>query len=318
VWLPEERRSWYLQEIRKLEQTRSPAQPRSQIVFEGNVPSDLRRNLELKRLLETTPPAAPPRAAVAWLGEAVAIKDPTSATFRRQGGNQLLVIGQDAAAARGIFSSAILSLAAQHPRPALRLFLLDGTPDDDPDHAAFTPIIGALGGSLEHVGAGQAKRIFEELGAELKRRQEGASGAPSVFVFLFDASRFRDLRKSDDDYGFSRRGDDEPLTPAQQLGEILKEGPALGIHVVAWFDTLNNVQRVLDRGALREFEMRVLFQMSANDSSALIDSPAANRLGPNRALFSSEEQGKLEKFRPYGVPSEEWLAEVRERLRARA
>ena len=53
--------------------------------------------------------------------------------------------------------------------------------------------------------------------------------------------------------------------------------------------------------------MRVLFQMSATDSSTLIDSPAASQLGRNRALFLHEEQERPEKFRPYGLPSQEWL-----------
>src|SRR6185312_4197212 len=61
----------------------------------------------------------------------------------------------------------------------------------------------------------------------------------------------------------------------------------------------------------------VLFQMSQNDSSSLIDSPVASRLGPQRALFHSEEVGALEKFRPYGLPSDEWLARVKERFAAR-
>jgi hypothetical protein len=63
---------------------------------------------------------------------------------------------------------------------------------------------------------------------------------------------------------------------------------------------------------LREFEMRVLFQMSVADSSNLIDSPLASKLGMHRALFHSEEQGRLEKFRPYGLPSEAWLPSVRD------
>jgi len=61
----------------------------------------------------------------------------------------------------------------------------------------------------------------------------------------------------------------------------------------------------------------VLFQMSQNDSSSLIDSPVASRLGPQRALFHSEEAGALEKFRPYGLPSDEWLAWVKERFASR-
>src|SRR2546430_12485844 len=52
-----------------------------------------------------------------------------------------------------------------------------------------------------------------------------------------------------------------------------------------------------DRASMREFDNRVLFQMSAADSSNLIDSPAANKLGTNRALAYSEEQGVMEKFR---------------------
>ena len=57
--------------------------------------------------------------------------------------------------------------------------------------------------------------------------------------------------------------------------------------------------------------------MSQNDSSSLIDSPVASRLGPQRALFHSEEAGALEKFRPYGLPSDEWLAWVKERFASR-
>jgi hypothetical protein len=58
--------------------------------------------------------------------------------------------------------------------------------------------------------------------------------------------------------------------------------------------------------------------MSATDSGGLLDSPAASKLGRNRALFSSEEQNRLEKFRPYGVPSEEWIKSVGEALRKRS
>ena len=58
--------------------------------------------------------------------------------------------------------------------------------------------------------------------------------------------------------------------------------------------------------------------MSPNDSGHLLDAPHASKLGPNRPLFSSEEQNRLEKFRPYGLPAEEWLEKVRDRFRERA
>jgi hypothetical protein len=69
--------------------------------------------------------------------------------------------------------------------------------------------------------------------------------------------------------------------------------------------------------SLKEFELRVIFQMSGADSSQLIDSPAAVKLGPQRALFIHEETGTLEKFRPYAFPSGEWLAGVSAAMQAR-
>ena len=59
----------------------------------------------------------------------------------------------------------------------------------------------------------------------------------------------------------------------------------------------------------------MLFQMSATDSSMLIDSPEAGKLGLHRALLYSEEQGTIEKFRPYAMPDEGWVREISERLR---
>jgi hypothetical protein len=55
--------------------------------------------------------------------------------------------------------------------------------------------------------------------------------------------------------------------------------------------------------------------MSANDSSNLVDSPAANKLGMFRALAYSEEQGTTEKFRPYALMPQPFLEEVRAKLR---
>ena len=50
--------------------------------------------------------------------------------------------------------------------------------------------------------------------------------------------------------------------------------------------------------------------MSANDSSNLIDSPAATMLGLHRALFHNERLGTLETFRPYAMPEDAWLEEI--------
>jgi hypothetical protein len=124
---------------------------------------------------------------------------------------------------------------------------------------------------------------------------------------VFGLQTLRDLRKDDDDFGFSRN--DKPPSPAKQFAALLREGPALGIHCIVWCDTLNNLNRAFDRQTLREFDQRVLLQMSAGDSSQLIDTPAASKLGANRALLADDTKNYTEKFRPYRVPSAEWLDE---------
>ena len=55
---------------------------------------------------------------------------------------------------------------------------------------------------------------------------------------------------------------------------------------------------------LRDFELRILFPMNAADSSNLIDSPLASRLGAGRAILYREDRGSVEKFRPYAAPAE--------------
>ena len=64
--------------------------PPPPIVFEGNVLADLADNPILKALAESPqwPESSP--AVPAWLGSAVAIKDPTAAVFLRQNGGNLL------------------------------------------------------------------------------------------------------------------------------------------------------------------------------------------------------------------------------------
>ncbi|GIW82800.1 MAG: hypothetical protein KatS3mg105_4607 [Gemmatales bacterium] len=158
-------------------------------------------------------------------------------------------------------------------------------------------------------GVRELPEIIGEIKAEVERRhQEHDADAGPIYLVIYNLQRFRDLRKAEDDFGFGM--DDKPANPAQQFSEILRDGSTVGIHTIAWCDSLNNVQRTLDRQSLREFEMRVLFQMSAADSSILIDTPAASKLGLYRALFYHEETGQIEKFRPYSLPSESWLAEA--------
>jgi len=162
---------------------------------------------------------------------------------------------------------------------------------------------------------------FAALTNEITRRQgEAAEDQVPIYVLIYDIQRFRDLRKADDDFGFSSRSyDDAPQAdpPSKMFLTVLRDGPPVGIHTIVWCDSVNNLQRTFDRSGTREFENRIMFQMSSNDSSTLIDSPAASKLGENRALYYSEEENRVEKFRPYGLPEAEWLEQVKARFASR-
>jgi hypothetical protein len=173
--------------------------------------------------------------------------------------------------------------------------------------------------AVKNVHSRELAQVMGQVASEVElRRDSTAENQAPIYLLIYDIQRFRDLRKGDDDFGFSSSfGEDKSASPSKSFLTILKDGPAVGVHTIVWCDSLNNLNRTFDRQGLREFEIRVLFQMSANDSSALIDSPAAGKLGPNRALFYSEEENRIEKFRPYGLPDPAWLDQIARRLQAR-
>jgi hypothetical protein len=157
--------------------------------------------------------------------------------------------------------------------------------------------------------------LLQELTQEMNRRLEAdLYQEPPLFFLVYGLQRYRVLRRQEDSFGFSMSEEPAAPKPDAQFAELLREGPAVGIHCLAWADTLATLERTCDRQTQREFDHRVLFQMSATDSSNLIDSPAANQLGFHRALLYSEEQGGFEKFCPYDQPSAEWLTSLVARM----
>jgi DNA segregation ATPase FtsK/SpoIIIE, S-DNA-T family len=313
VWLSDERREAYLKELHGRAQHQKPVLARTPIVFEGDAPADLGRNALLRKVLEAPTWPESPRSAQAWVGDAISIKDPTFALFRRQGGNHLLVVGQNDEAALGVMASSLISLAAQFPkassetvRQGARFYLLDGTPEDSPHAGALARIAAAIPHEAMIGGWREVPEILAVVAGEVTRRQEAKTDGPEIFLFIHDLPRFRDLRRREDDFSFSRK-DDEDASPADHIDLILREGSILGVHLVTWCDSVNNLNRCFTHQVLREFEMRVLFQMSPTDSGHMLDAPHASKLGPHRAFFSSEEQNRIEKFRPYGLPENSWM-----------
>jgi hypothetical protein len=213
-------------------------------------------------------------------------------------------MGQNEESAAAITEAVMLGLAAQTPAHDLPTFdILDGF---GPTHGRIRKICDAMPHESVHMEASNIQSAMEDLQKELDRRLlDPRASYPPRYLIITSLQSWRELRRQEDDFSFSV--DDGPATPDKALPNILKDGPAVGMHAIIWIDTFNNYNRFIDRSVQREFENRILFQMSQMDSSQLIDSPAAGRLGANRALVYCEEKGQIEKFRPWGLATESWI-----------
>jgi DNA segregation ATPase FtsK/SpoIIIE, S-DNA-T family len=316
VWLPDKVRDGYLSKIRDHAASSERRYSRP-IVFEGNAPAEVRENeaLESQLASQTTERTAIP---VVYLGAPNSIKGPTQAVFEQQSGNNLMVVGQREDAALAILSLSLLSLGAQFPTGELRIILVDGTAPETPERTYLDNVIAAVPHEIERPRAGDLPGVFQSVADDLQQRIDGEPGElhRRTFVIIHGLQKFKKLR-NEDDYGFST-DDSAPANPGTVLNNLLTEGAAYGMHVITTIDTLNNINRAISRKAQSEFEMRVLFQMSANDSASLIDSPKAGNLGLHRAIYYNEQEGHMETFRPYALPDSAWIKEVADRLKGRA
>ncbi len=316
VWLPDEERDTWLDQVSHL----AAAQPKpypSPIVFEGNAPADIRENDPLRAALDA-PPAAAPVSARCWLGAPNSIKGPTEVVFQRQSGSHLLIVGQRDEAALMMLGVSLLALAAQFPKGAAKFVLLHAAVPGTAEARFLEQIIHAVPHEIVVAQGQDVSSVMNDLAEELKSRNAGEGSAavpPAIFIFILGLHKFKKLRQ-EDDFSFSVSADAGP-NPGAQFNQLITEGSSQGLHLIATIDTLNSINRFMNRKALSEFEMRVVFQMSANDSASLIDSPKAGELGLHRAIFYNEHEGYLETFRPYAAPEPEWLAEVGEKLSRR-
>jgi hypothetical protein len=348
VWLPDYERDNYLRKIREWADKKKYPGP---IVFEGNAPADVSENLVLRAALESwgtfalapiggegrgegamvrdgrTPHPVPlpsegrgkqiPAQARIWLGAPNSIKGPTEAVFQRQSGSNLLIVGQSEERTLTLLSVALVSLAAQYPPGSARFFVLDSTPPGFPQRVVFQRILQAVPHEIIEVNNGNLAENMAVLAEELKQRT-GAENAqsPEIFILIQGLQSFKKLRQ-EDEFGFSSGDAEAGANPAAVFLNLISDGPARGIHAIAACDTYNNVTRFIGRKPLTEFEMRVLFQMSAADSASLIDNPDAATLGFHRALYYNDREGYVETFRPYAQPGGEWVEGVEKFLARR-
>jgi DNA segregation ATPase FtsK/SpoIIIE-like protein len=292
---------------------------RKPTVFEGNKLARLEDSEPLKKLILGEWEKDSKRTE-AWLGEPIKLSEkPVAVRFRRQAGNNLLVVAKEENEGVGMLAAAWLSLALQHAPATADFYIFNQTNSEE----AWFELLGEIGEMLPHrvekLNRHNLVEKLQQLNDEIAVRVDDSRGdGKTKYLLVFGLQRAKDLRVEDGGggrFGFSSK-EKEPEA-SELFAKILREGAEQGIHVLTWCDLANNVKRTLDRKSINEFNSRVAAMMSQDDSQLILDNAAASRLDrPHRAIFYDEDRpGYLEKFRPFAIPTDRnWWLKMTENL----
>ena len=243
--------------------------------------------------------AAPGHAVQAWLGEAIEIKPPTTATFERYIRSNLLIAGSEEHG-HGLLLATLLSAAIQCSPARVRFTIAEFTRPSSPFHGFFAPLE-----NLPHevriadrrTAAAALDDLIDDLDARLTA-SDGATAQPERFFLVAGMHRWHELL-AEGDYG-------RPSEISARLVRLADKGPDAGIHVVAWTDGYATAERALRRAGIGFFGLRaVLRVLSPTESDALLGVSAAASLDDDRALYRDTEwpAEQVEKFKPYSTAS---------------
>ncbi len=315
----------HLEELQAFAKNKKYEPPVPQRAFQGNANADVETDEVFTGLFRQilNIPYAPTHSlknVLAWIGDPIALQEhPTAISFRRQPGNNVLVVGQQDEVALGMIVIMLYCLTAQYAPGTTKFYVANYSYEDEQNSQVLPQVAQSLS---QHNIKILNRRTFPETIAQIADEVEARQAQEEIFrqpiyLFIYGLQRARDLRP-DESFGYSLNlgSDDvsEQVNLPKRFATILREGPDFGVHTIAWCDTYNNLNRSIEPRVLRDFDVRIAFQMSPNDSNNLIDSASASKLGYYRALSYRDETGKLEKFRPYALPGEEWRNKAAEQI----
>jgi S-DNA-T family DNA segregation ATPase FtsK/SpoIIIE len=208
--------------------------------------------------------------------------------------------------------AALLSILIQQRPENSRFYIADFTTADSEWAEHAEEIAHRFPGEISVIGRQrETGSLFATIAREVRLRGENSPRHGSIFLVLQGMHRIKSLRENMDD--------EDGNNSVELLQTILRDGPEVGVHVIAWADTLDNAKRGLSSKAIGEFGLRVGAAMSTGDSMNFLDNLAASKISKShRVIFADEDRpGQLVTFRPYAMPSLSWLGQTGQQMRAR-
>lgn len=320
-------------ELAKIPEATRPDDPSTnllgrQIIFEGHRPAiwnqaDIERGMAMA-------PKADANALRLVLGESLSIEPTITRPLSRQAGRNSIIVGNDEALAANLIATIVRGwsiMTENQPFPSI--CYLNGARVEDvhanqvrdwlnersqfyqntrPESAPTTEgdtvasqsesFVYSQGTQIDIVEPRGVDQAIEKIYSELTRRLEDRDQSfPSLVLIVVNLGRLRELRRNEE-FSFGSKASDKIATD-EAFSKILREGPNVGVFTLCWVDSWGTLSRFVPRQGLRDLEIRMLTQMSANDSNQLIDSSAANKLESHAMIYFDETDGKIVKFRPY-------------------
>lgn len=250
-----------------------------------------------------------------WLGAPMSLDEFVQVEWRRDAKQHFLIADVDEQEATGLLAAAWISLLETVPVQAQQFEVLDlGTPRKAWSEA-LRAIGAASGARYVELREDTLLDALDRLASLVEERTNARMyDEPTRFLILHGVHRLRELANASATYG-SARGTAGRRTISDALGSILREGAYVGVHVIAWCDTAENVRRVLEPGKLRgEFGIVAAGKQSDDMlSRALVGNGKAATIGSNRMVLANSLDGDPCVFRPYRLPETSWLVRTAER-----
>lgn len=299
AWLPDEIRDVYLQYISN--EAKNHYVIPQPTVFEGYKFADIKKNQKLIDLLTSFPKNEQSNHVSACLGDPIEIKEePTTVYFNNEQKNNLLIIGRDYETSASMIFSSLITLASQHKQNEISFYIVNLFGIQN----IFTRCLEIIPHPIKlYQDFSFLDEIVGNNGKNMKIDQNGKS----IYIVFFGLQRAKYLYE--DESSFQLSEDIKMGDPRRQFSTLLKEGPEVGIHSMVWCDSYSNIKYFIN-----EFNMRIALQISKDDSYDLIGSYDANELKKYKAINYDKIEGKIEKFRPYSFPEEEWLEWIKEQF----
>lgn len=259
---------------------------RRPVVFEGNAPALVSEvSLQTFRQCDRHGDLRLP------VGAPMSLSSPVTADLRRVPGANLLLVAEDGDLALELFIASLLAGDV-----GVDLVELAGDVRQGTDEAN---VVAELGARMHH------RRVLVPLLSELadlvqERHALSDYKAAGRVLILSGIHRAREL--DPDSY--------DETSPAALLQRVLRDGPEVGIHVVGWVDRKASLMRRLSRDVLREFAVRVVGPMNAEDSRELIDSDLASTVGPTQFVVDDLDRATTVVARRFAAPPTQWLRSI--------